>query len=137
MGNQIPVENEPSSKRQGRHSAGSIWVSSFLIALLFISFPILHLDYEYRWTEAIPAFVVVMIGAYRLGSAGVSQSMVFIYGCSTSLIFGLHFAMTFRPEFWMRSDNFVMAYWAISWVAKCVVLGFLAVGVAMRPEAKD
>lgn len=131
-----PTPYEPSETLGHRASSreGGIvfanWIAFYLIltVLLVLTAPVTsHSD---NWTGIIPAFWIMLFGAFRLARAGAKASTAFIYGCSTTLLFLYRFLSMGRFSLWLEYQAPPTFVLVVMWIAICMFLGSSAFAIA-------
>lgn len=106
------------------------WIAFYLIAFFLLLFTMPVTSHSNNWTGILPAFGILMFGAYRLARGGASVSTAFLYGCSTSLLFLFRLLTMGRFRLWIEYQAMSTAGIVITWIAICLFLGAAAAIVA-------
>jgi len=126
----LPPESVPKTDTPRRDSIVTTWIAYYVIAFLLLLVTTPATSHSDNWSGVVPAFGIVMFGAYRLTSAGATLSTSFIYGCGTSLLFVYRFLSMGRFSLWLQSSAPSTAAILAIWCVICLALGTSTAGLA-------
>jgi hypothetical protein len=112
-----------------RIRVAATWLGYYVIALVLVLLTNPVTSKSDTWSGIGLAYIVIMFGASRLASLGVTASATFVYGCGSSLLLLERVLFLSRIELWGTDEppsNAVTIAWS-SFV--CIILGLLAVTV--------
>lgn len=118
-------------------SVSATWIVCYLIAFVVLLFTMPATSHSNNWSGVLPAFGILMFGAYRLARAGALSSTVFLYGCSTSFLFLFRFLTMGRFRLWLEFQAPSTAGLVVMWVAICLFLGGLPACIAYIVNEND
>ena len=129
----VPLHNahvcEESSTRAGC-SVFANWAAFYFGATILLLLTAPATSHSNNWSGILPAFCVLMFGAFRLARAGASTSTTFVYGCSTTLLFLFRLLTMGRFSLWLQYQGPSTGGLVIMWIAICLFLGGTAFGIA-------
>jgi hypothetical protein len=120
-------------------NVAATWLGYYLIAFLLIILTNPVTSKSDTWSGMALAYIVIMFGASRLASRGVTASTAFVYGCASSLLFLVRVLYLSRIELWGSdeppSNAAVIAFGSVI----CASLGLSAVCIrlCMRGQWTD
>ncbi|HCS51526.1 hypothetical protein [Rubinisphaera sp.] len=127
---QSTADSGPISGTSRRRSIAGTWIVYYLIAFLLLAFTMPLTSHSNNWSGIFPAFGILMFGAHRLKNAGATNSIIFIFGCSTSFLFAFRFISMGRFHLWLQYQAPSMSVLLAIWCTICLALGASAVGIA-------
>ncbi|WP_417737233.1 hypothetical protein [Rosistilla oblonga] len=128
-----PTEHSPFGVASSQHKHGSVvatWIGFYLFAGVLLLFTMPATSHSNNWSGILPAFLILMFGAYRLARVGAKISKTFIYGCSTTVLFLFRFLSMGRFSLWLEYQAPPTPMLAVMWIAICLFLGGATSGMA-------
>lgn len=125
----IPRMSDARIEPVGR-SIPATWMVFYLITFVLLLITMPATSHSNNWAGILPAFGILMFGAYRIARARASTSTVFIYGCGTSILFLFRFLTMGRFRLWLEFQAPSTNGLVVMWIAICLVLGGTAAVIA-------
>ena len=122
-----------SDRRAPSRTGGSVfanWVAFYLILTVFLGLTGPETSHSDNWKGILPAFCIMLFGAFRLARVGAKAGTTFIYGCSTSLLFLFRFLSMGRFSLWLEYQAPPTFVLVVMWIAICLFLGSAALAIA-------
>lgn len=112
-----------------RIKVAATWLGYYVSALLLVLLTNPLTSKSDTWSGIGFVYIVIMFGASRLASLGVTASATFVYGCGSSLLLLVRVLFLSRIELWGADEppsNAATIAWG-SFI--CITLGLLAVTI--------